>query len=58
MAEQLPELVPTTHVLPGLTDEAARATGLVLEAMQGRLDGQRERERPPRLEPVDQEAYS
>ncbi|MEE3919822.1 gluconokinase [Micromonospora sp. BRA006-A] len=26
--EQLPQLVPTTHVLPGLTAEAARATGL------------------------------
>ncbi|MFI7496675.1 gluconokinase [Kocuria sp. M4R2S49] len=28
LPEQLPELVPTTHVLPGLTDEGARATGL------------------------------
>ncbi|MFI7587523.1 gluconokinase [Spongisporangium articulatum] len=27
-AEQLPELVPTTHVLPGLGAEAAQATGL------------------------------
>ncbi|MEU8260394.1 gluconokinase [Micromonospora sp. NPDC048999] len=27
-AEQLPRLVPTTHVLPGLTADAARATGL------------------------------
>ncbi|MFG1673098.1 gluconokinase [Micromonospora sp. NPDC049282] len=26
--EQLPQLVPTTHVLPGLTADAARATGL------------------------------
>lgn len=26
--EQLPQLVPTTHVLPGMTAEAARATGL------------------------------
>ncbi|MEU5722676.1 gluconokinase [Micromonospora sp. NPDC047738] len=26
--EQLPQLVPTTHVLPGLTAEAAAATGL------------------------------
>ena len=26
--EQLPELVPTRHVLPGLTDEAAEAMGL------------------------------
>jgi len=28
--EQLPQLVPTTHVLPGLTAEAARAKGLLL----------------------------
>ena len=28
LPEQLPELVPTTHVLPGLTDEGAAATGL------------------------------
>ncbi len=28
LPEQLPELVPTTTVLPGLTDGAARATGL------------------------------
>ncbi|MFD2764243.1 gluconokinase [Micromonospora eburnea] len=27
-AEHLPRLVPTTHVLPGLTADAARATGL------------------------------
>ncbi|SDQ65083.1 gluconate kinase, FGGY family [Quadrisphaera sp. DSM 44207] len=28
LADQLPELVPTTHVLPGLTPEGAAATGL------------------------------
>jgi len=28
LPEQLPELVPTTHVLPGLTEEGAAATGL------------------------------
>ena len=31
VAEQLPELVPTTHVLPPLTDEAASALGLSVD---------------------------
>ncbi|HLS92881.1 MAG TPA: gluconokinase [Microbacterium sp.] len=30
--DQLPELVPTTHVIEGLTQEAARATGLTRDA--------------------------
>jgi gluconokinase len=41
LPEQLPELVPTTHVLPGLTDDAARATGLPADTpvVVGATDG-------------------
>ncbi|WP_240674883.1 gluconokinase [Cellulomonas endophytica] len=40
-AEQLPEIVPTTHVLPGLSDEGVRETGLpaATRVVVGAADG-------------------